>query len=53
MFEGLDEVRLDGILQQHRHRSLSLELLRGHRFVVVGIGDDYLREAFLEVLDAL
>jgi hypothetical protein len=37
--ERLDEVRLERVLHDHRHRARDLELLGGHGLAVVGRGD--------------
>lgn len=41
VFEGLHEVRLDGVFKEHRHCAVRFEFARRDGFVVVGVGDDY------------
>ena len=53
VLKGLDEVRLYRVLEEHRHRALRFEVARGDGLVFVGVGDDDVREALLEVFDAL
>ena len=47
--EGLNKVGLDGVLQERSHRALGLEVVRGDGLIVVGVGDDHLGKARLEV----
>ena len=47
--KSLDEVRLDGILQQRRHRPLRLQLPACDGLIVIGVADNYPRKAFLKV----
>ena len=37
MFQGLDQVRLQGVLQQRRHGARRLQIPRGHGPIVVGV----------------
>ena len=48
-FEGLHQVRLEGVLEQSRHCALSLEIGAGNGLVVKGVADDYAGEPLLEV----
>ncbi len=38
--QRLHEVRLEGLLQEHGHRTVGLQVGRGHGLAVPGIGDD-------------
>ena len=49
--QGLDQVGLEGILQQGGHGPGCLQIASGHRLVVVGIGHDHAAETFLQVGD--
>ena len=39
-FQRLHEVRLEGVFQEHGHGAVGLQIGRGDRFAVAGIGDD-------------
>src|SRR5882672_1952541 len=51
VLERLDEVGLDRVLQQHRHRAVRLEILRENRFLLARVADDDLAQALLQVLE--
>ena len=48
-FERLDEIRINGFLEQDRHRAVGLQLARRHRPPVAHVADDDAAEALLEV----
>ena len=48
--QGLDQVRLDGVLHDHRHRAAGLEVVGRHRVAVVGRGHDDAAEPRAEIL---
>ena len=48
-FKGLNQVRVDGILEQGGHGALSLEVSGCHGAAVEGIGHDDASQALLEV----
>ena len=54
--QRLHKVRLQCVLEECRHRALSLEVAGGHRLLVldfaIGVADDDLRESLLQVADA-
>ena len=49
VLEGLDEVGRDGVLEQGRHGTLSLEVMGRDGLAVVGVGDHDAAQALLEV----
>ena len=51
--QRLHEVRLGGVLEQHRHGAGRLDVGGGDRLLVAGVGDDHLAEARLEVGEVL
>lgn len=51
-FEGLDEVGLEGVLEEHGHGPLSAQIAGRDGPVVVGVGDDDPGQAFLQIGDA-
>ena len=50
-FQGLDQVRLDGILQKGCRRAGGLQVVHSHRLVVVGVADDGPCKALLQIRD--
>src|SRR3712207_8113124 len=50
VLEGLDEIRLYGVFEQHGHRAVGVELARQHGLLVSGVTDDYVAEAFFQIL---
>ena len=48
-FDGLHQVRLDGVFQKRRHRALRLQVAGVHRFAAAVPGDDHRAEAFFQV----
>ena len=48
--ERLDEVRLDRLLEQHRHRARGAELLGGDGLAVVRVGDRDRAEARAQIV---
>jgi hypothetical protein len=51
VLQGLNQVGLERVLEQHRHRPLSLQIPGGHRLTVVIVGDDYPGQPVFEVGD--
>ena len=49
--ERLHEVRLEGVLEQHRHRPRCVELLRGHRLALPRVGDGDRAQALPQVVE--
>ena len=49
-FKRLHQIRLDGILQQRRHRSLRLQVMRGNRLPFIGVPDNDPCKPFLQIL---
>ena len=50
-FERLDEIGLDRLLEQRRHRAFRLEVGRRHRRLRVGVADHHPPEPAFEVVD--
>ena len=50
VFQRLHQVWFDGVLEQHRHRAVDLQVLGVDRLVVVGVGDQDVAQALLEIL---
>ena len=48
-FQGLNQVRIDGILEQGGHSAFSLEVSGRHGAAVEGIGHDDASQALFEV----
>ena len=48
-FQGLDQVGLDGILEQGRHGALGLQIMGSDRLIVVGIAHDDPAQAGLQI----
>ena len=40
VLQRLHQVGLDGVLEQHGHRAVGLEVAGAHRLAVAGVGDD-------------
>ena len=53
VFQCLHQVGLQGLLEQNRHRPLSLEIARVNGRKVAAVADDDVAEAFLQVDEAL
>ena len=53
VFEGLDEVRLNRVLHQGRHRPVRLQVAGVYRLIVVGPGDEDVPHPLFEVLQIL
>src|SRR5947208_608933 len=51
VFERLDEVRLDRVLQEHGHRTVSLEVGGEHRLLVARVADHDPAAAVLEIVE--
>ena len=51
VFQGLHEVGLHRILQQHRHRAIGLDVAREDRLALARVGHDDIAEAALEVIE--
>ena len=51
-FQGLDQVGLQGVLQQRGHRTFRLQVVGGYGFIVIGVADDDTAQALLQVGDA-
>ena len=49
VLQGLDQVRLDGVLQEGGHGSLGLQVMGGDRLVIPGIGHDHAGQAGLQI----
>jgi hypothetical protein len=49
VLERLDQVGLDGILEQRRHGSLGVDVVHRDGLAIVGVGNDHAAEARLEV----
>ena len=49
VLQGLHEVRREGILEQHRHRAISLQVPRGDRLPRTGLSHDDVAETALEI----
>ena len=49
MLKGLNQIRLQCILKQGSHGSLSLQVTGCYRLIVIGISDDYSCQSALEV----
>ena len=49
-FEGLHQVRHEGVLEQHRHRPVGVDLVGPHRLAIARVADDDVAEAALQVL---
>ncbi len=50
--DGLDEVRRQRVLEEHRHRAVGGEVARGDRLPVAGLGDDDPAQPLDQVVDA-
>ena len=51
VLERLHEVRLDRVLQEHRHRAMRLEVAGEHGLLVARVADHDLAEALLEIVE--
>ncbi|GJE30649.1 hypothetical protein LDDCCGHA_0818 [Methylobacterium oxalidis] len=51
--QGLHEVGLQRVLEEHGHRARGLHVLEGDELAVAGLGDDDAAEALLEILEVL
>lgn len=52
VFQGLDQVRFDGVLQERRHGAGRVDIGRRDGLAVVRVGDDNAFQPFLEVVEA-
>ena len=50
VLQGLHQVGLEGVLQQHGHRAVRFQLARGHRLAGQAVADDDVAQALLQVL---
>ena len=50
VLEGLEQVRLDGVAHDHRHRPGAFQVLRGHGLAIGGVADDDPPQARSQVL---
>ena len=49
IFQRLHKVRLHGLLQQHRHRAVGLDIAAVDRRAISAIGDNDIAQTFLQV----
>ena len=49
VLERLHQIRLQGVLQEHRHRAMRLQVARAHGLLVARVADDDVAEPLLQV----
>ncbi len=53
VFQGLHQVRLQGVFQQHGHCAVGFKIGRGYGFFIAGVGDNDPPQPLLEILERL
>ena len=51
VLQGLHQIRSEGVLEQHRHGAVSLQIARGDRLAPARLSDDDVAETALEILE--